>query len=70
MLVNDFNLSLRPFLGGTQRLNILLNAFGATIHRTAIIADIDCIDDPHMIQIASHVRIDQRARIQVSTIGD
>ena len=69
-LVNDFILSLGPFLGGTQWLNILLNAFGATIHRTAIIADIDCIDDPHMIQIASHVRIDQRARIQVSAIGD
>jgi len=69
-LVNDFILSFGPFLGGTQWLNILLNAFGATIHRTAIIADIDCIDDPQMIQIASHVRIDQRARIQVSAIED
>jgi hypothetical protein len=69
-LVNDFILCLGPFLGGTQWLNILLNAFGATIHRTVIIADIDCIDDPHMIQIGSHVRIDQRARIQVSAIGD
>jgi hypothetical protein len=69
-LVNDFILSVGPFLGGTQWLNILLNAFGATIHGTAIIADIDCIDDPHIIQIGSHVRIDQRARIQVSTVGD
>jgi hypothetical protein len=68
-LVNDFILCVGPFLGGTQWLNILLNAFGATIHRTAIIADIDCIDDPHMIKIDSHVRIDQRARIQVSAIG-
>jgi hypothetical protein len=69
-LVNDFILCVGPFLGGTQWLNILLNAFGATIHGTAIIADIDCIDDPHIIQIGSHVRIDQRARIQVSTVGD
>ena len=69
-LVNDFILCVGPFLGGTQWLNILLNAFGATIHRTVIIADIDCINDPHMIQIDSHVRIDQRARIQVSAIKD
>lgn len=68
-LVNDFVLCLGPFLGGTQWLNILLNAFGATIHSTAIIADIDCIDDPHMIKIGSHVRIDQRARIQVSAVS-
>lgn len=65
-LVNDFILHLGPFLGGTQWLNILLNAFDATIHRTAIIADIDCIDDPHLMYIGEHVRIDQRARIQVS----
>ncbi|CAF4100658.1 unnamed protein product [Adineta steineri] len=66
-LVNDFNLCVGPFLGGTQWVNIVLNAFGATIHRTAIIADIDCIDDPHLIQIGPHVRISQRARVQAHT---
>ena len=65
-LMNDFIWCLGPFFGGTQWLNILLNVRGATIHRTAIIADIDCIDDPHMMQIGADVRIDQRARIQVS----
>lgn len=65
-LFNDFIVCVGPFLGGTQWLNRILNAFGAKIHHTVIIADIDCIDDPHMIQIDSHVRIDQRARIQVS----
>lgn len=68
-LVNDFNLFVGPFIGGTQWLNIVLNALGATIHRTAIIADIDCINDPRLIRISSHVRIDQRARVQVSAIG-
>ena len=52
-LVNDFILCLGPFLGGTQWLNILLNAFGATIHSTAIIADIDCIDQRSRIQVSS-----------------
>ncbi|CAF4334306.1 unnamed protein product, partial [Adineta steineri] len=62
-LVNDFNSCVGPFLGGTQWVNIVLNAFGATIHRTAIIADIDCIDDPHLIQIGPYVRVSQRARV-------
>ena len=65
-LMNDFIWCLGPFFGGTQWLNILLNVCGATVHRTAIIADIDCIDDHHMMQIGADVRIEQRARVQVS----
>jgi acetyltransferase-like isoleucine patch superfamily enzyme len=65
-LMNDFKLFFGPFLGGTQWLNIFLNALGANIHPTAIIADIDCIDDPELITINAYVYIDQRARVQVS----
>jgi acetyltransferase-like isoleucine patch superfamily enzyme len=64
-LMNDFKLIIGPFLGGTQWLNIFLNGLGANIHSTAIIADIDCIDDPELITVDSYVRIDQRARVQV-----
>jgi acetyltransferase-like isoleucine patch superfamily enzyme len=64
-LMNDFKLFFCSFLGGTQWLNIFLNALGANIHSTVLIADIDCIDDPELITIDSYVYIDQRARIQV-----
>jgi hypothetical protein len=64
-LMNDFKLFIGPFLGGTQWLNKFLNALGANIHPTAIIADIDCIDDPELITIDSYVHVDQRARVQV-----
>jgi hypothetical protein len=64
-LMNDFKMFLDPFIGGTQWLNIFLNALGANIHSTALIGDIDCIDDPELITIDSYVYINQRARIQV-----
>jgi hypothetical protein len=64
-LMNDFKLLIGPFLGGTQWLNIFLNALGASVHPTAIIADIDCIDDPELITVGQYVHIDQRARVQV-----
>jgi hypothetical protein len=69
-LMNDFKLLIGPFLGGTQWLNIFLNALGANIHSTAIIADIDCIDDPELITIDSYALINQRARVQVITANE
>jgi acyl-[acyl carrier protein]--UDP-N-acetylglucosamine O-acyltransferase len=63
--MNDFKLLVGSFLGGTQWLNIFLNALGANIHPTAIVADIDCIDDPELVTVDQYVHVDQRARVQV-----
>ena len=53
-LMNDFKIFVGPFLGGIQWLNIYLNSLGGNIHSSAIISDIDCINDPQLIRIDSH----------------
>jgi hypothetical protein len=64
-LIHHYNELIGSFLGGTQWLVVVFRQFGAQIDDDVIIEDMNCLEDPHLTTINSHVRLSSTAQIQV-----
>jgi acetyltransferase-like isoleucine patch superfamily enzyme len=67
LFLSDFDMFISPFLARTQFLVFFFRALGARIGHDVILADIECLFDPHLATIGDHVRVNTNVSIQVTT---